>query len=376
MAAVTPSIPDRERLAWWAFIGAIGVFLAFVAYSLIGAFVFGLFIYYGVRPLQRLLERRLSPGTAAPLTMLIGALPFFAVAGYFAVVGLRELVPRLRDYRELLQPYIDVSGLVENPVTTLDTLLRNPETANVADILSLGMGYVSVFTQAAATFFVAVLLAYYLLSDGHRLAAWFRDLSGEESAVYAYATAVDNDLELIYASNVSLVVFVALGAQFVYHGYNYLAPTAIGMPFPTVLAIATGLASLIPFVVGKVVYVPLVGYLTLEVLEADPSWLGYPLGLLVVAFLFLDLVPMTFILPELAGRHTHVGLIMFAYVVGTVLFGWYGIFLGPLVVIVAIQAVRIVLEELVRGEPVTGAVTAAEELGADPDAGPDGNDQG
>jgi len=50
--------------------------------------------------------------------------------------------------------------------------------------------------------------------------------------------------------------------------------------------------------------------------------------------------------------------------------------LGPLVVIVAIQAVRIVLEELVRGEPVTGAVTAAEELGADPDAGPDGNDQG
>jgi predicted PurR-regulated permease PerM len=369
---MTPSVPERGRLAWWLFVLGLGAFLAFVAYSLVGALVFGLFIYYGVRPLQRFLERRLSPSAAAPLTMLIGALPFFVVAGYFALVGFRELAPQLRNYREYLSPYVDVSALAESPAVTLASMFRNPEGVDIAGILSSGTGYVSVLTQALATFFLAALLAYYLLQDGHRLAAWFRDLSGEDSAAYAYVTAVDNDLELIYASNVALVAFVAVGAQVVYHGYNYLAPNAIGMPFPTVLAVATGLASLIPFVVGKVVYLPLVGYLSWETLQVDPSWLGYPAGLLVVAFLFLDLIPMTFILPELAGRHTHVGLVMFGYVVGTVMFGWYGLFLGPLVVIVCLQAVRIVLEELVRGDPVTGEVTAAEGIGADPDTDAEG----
>jgi hypothetical protein len=48
------------------------------------------------------------------------------------------------------------------------------------------------------------------------------------------------------------------------------------------------------------------------------------------------------------------------------LFGWYGLFLGPLLVVVGVHLARIVLPGLVHGDSVTGEVRAAESLGADP----------
>ena len=62
----------------------------------------------------------------------------------------------------------------------------------------------------------------------------------------------------------------------------------------------------------------------------------------------------------LLAFHSFVGIVAFA------LFGWYGLFLGPLLVVALIQLARIGLCELVHGEPLTPAVTAAAEIGSDP----------
>jgi hypothetical protein len=43
---------------------------------------------------------------------------------------------------------------------------------------------------------------------------------------------------------------------------------------------------------------------------------------------------------------------MFAYILGPVLFGWYGLFLGPLLLVLVVHFVRLVLPELVDGEPI------------------------
>lgn len=369
MAAVSSRewIPSRgERVPLWGVVLVLAAVVGFAVYSFIGTFVLGVFIYYGVRPVFRRLDRVLPETAAAILTLLLTALPFFAVAGYFALMGFHELLPRLRSYQALLQPYVNVDALLQQPVDEFVAYLQNPSRYSVTSIIDQAQRFFGLFSSILMNLVLATLFAFYLLKDGKRLREWFAGFAGDGSATYAYATAVDRDLETMYFSTVLMVFVIAVAAEVVYHGYNMLAPHALGIPFPTVLAVATGLAALIPLVVGKIVYLPLVGYLGYTAATTPELSLLFPVGLLVVCFLFLDFIPMTFVLPEIAGRGTHVGLVMFAYIVGSMVFGWYGLFLGPLVLVLSVQAVRILLKPLVFGDEVTGDVNTAEDMGADP----------
>lgn len=357
---------SRERVPLWAIVLVLGGIVAFALYSFVGTFVLGLFIYYGVRHVHRRLVRVLPPGIAAFVTLVLTALPFFLVAGYFTLMGFHELLPRIRSYQELLQPYVDVDALLQHPIDQLVAYLQNPDQYTIHGILEQARHYAGFLSSVLMNLLLATLFAFYLLKDGPLLRRWFREFAGGDSAIYAYFGAVDRDLETMYFSTVLLVFVLSVTAAVVYHGYNLLAPAAVEIPFPTVLAIATGLATLIPIIVGKVVYVPLTGYLAYSALVSPEATLVFPLLLLAVCFVFLDFVPLTFVLPELAGRHTHVGLVMFGYILGSMVFGWYGLFLGPILVVASVQAVRILLKPLVYGDPVTGEVETAEDLGADP----------
>jgi hypothetical protein len=59
-------------------------------------------------------------------------------------------------------------------------------------------------------------------------------------------------------------------------------------------------------------------------------------------------------------------LLVFAYLLGPALFGWYGFFLMPILFVLLLEAFRIVLTELLRGEPVRPEATVAEGVGTDP----------
>ncbi|MFB6135301.1 MAG: AI-2E family transporter [Halobacteriaceae archaeon] len=365
--AELPGLP-RERAAWWALVGALFLVGALVVFRLLGTAVLGVFLYYGLRPVHRRVESVVPSRTvAAALTFLLVALPMMAVVTFLVAQGLHQATPEIATYRTLLEPYVDVSALVADPVQKLLALVEDPSAGRLRELLTRGATYLGAVVRALQTLFVAVLLAFTLLREDRRVAAWFRDLAGgTESAGWAYATAVDRDLETIYFSNVLLILLVGVAAVVVYRGYNYLAPAPVDVPFPTAMGVLTGFASVVPLVVGKLVYVPLVAYLLVVAASRDGSLVVYPLGLLVAAFLLLDLVPLTFVLPELASRNTHVAPLLFGYVVGTVVFGWYGLFLGPLLVVLGAQAVRVVLPELVHGERVTGSVEDAPDIGADP----------
>lgn len=357
---------DRSRIAWWALTGAIAAAFLLAIYWLVGSVVLGLFLYYGTRPIDRAVRRVVpSPGAAAGITIFLIALPVLVLLGILATVALQELTVRGDLVRSLLGPYLDLNTVEGNPIDRLFANLRNPG-GNLGSLLGTVLKYLGVVMTAASTLFVAVLLAFYLLKDGDSIAAWFRSEVDSEGAALAYVTAVDRDLETVYFSNVLLVVLVGGLSLVVYHSYNLLAPASLAIPMPTVLALLTGFASLVPLVVGKAVYIPLVGYLGFAALGPGQGSLIYPAGLLVVSFLVLDFVPMTFLLPALAGRSTDMGLIMFAYIVGVMIFGWYGLFLGPLLVVLGIQLVRIVFTELIHGREITPAVQAAEDIGSDP----------
>lgn len=363
------SVPERDRLAWWVYLGLLAGILALIAYKLVGSLLVGLFLYYGTRPIYRRVLRIVRrPGIAASLTLLITALPGLIVVGYLITIGYSELAPNLSTFQELLEPYvdIDVDGITRDPLKAIRNVVQNPSGSGLQTVIDMTASYVGILFGVLQTLFIAFLIAFYLLRDHHRIHVWFRDTFGKESTVYGYATAVDRDLETIYSSNVLLVLVVAILAAVFYNAYNMLAPTSVAVPYPTALAILTGIASLVPLVVGKLVYVPLTAFLAANAFWTDPTLVVWPVGLFVVAFLFLDFIPLTFVLPKIAGRQGHVGLIMFGYIIGVLVFGWYGLFFGPLLVVLVIQAVRIVLTELVQGRELTPIVRAASGLGSDP----------
>lgn len=372
MAPDSPRL-DRARLGWWGLVLAVGLGLLFVLHSYVGTVMLAIFVYYGMRPLDRRIRLVLPKGWAAAVTVLLIALPALILVSAILAIGITELASAGwldRIGAALLPPVAE--GAMEQPMDKLSSILEGGPPASVTDTLLAGARVLASVANGGVQLLLAVTAAFYLLRDDDRLASWFRStVAGEGSAAHAYVAAVDRDLATIYFGNVALVGIVAVLSLVVYHAYNLLAPAAVSIPVPTALAVLTGLASLVPLIVGKLVYVPLVLYLGAVAGRSAPELLIYPVGLFAVSLLVLDLVPMTFLLPKVAGRETHTGLVLLAYLVGPMLFGWYGLFLGPFLLVVGIQLVRIVLPELLHGEPLTPEATSAEGIGTSPTDGDD-----
>jgi predicted PurR-regulated permease PerM len=369
---------DRARLAWWLVVGGLFAGVSLVVYAFVGTLSFGIFVYYASRPVYRTIREWIhSDELAAALTIFGSTGPILALVAYVFVTALLDLVSFLQlgpnQVSSLLSPLIPWDAIPSRARRFLQSVPRDPLTVQQFDrdlaqnLLRSSVRILQVAATGALHFVLAFMLGFYLLRDDDKIASWFRTTIGEpESTAFAYVTAVDRDLETVYFGNVLFIVAVGVTAGFVYVGFNLAAPDVLSIPFPMMLALLTGVASLIPIVVGKVVYVPVVVYVAFRAIQTGRGGVHYPLGLLVVSFLILDILPQTFLQPYLSGRKIHVGLLLFAYVLGPLLVGWYGIFLFPLFLVLVLQAVRIVLPELIHGERLTSSATGAPSLGSSP----------
>jgi predicted PurR-regulated permease PerM len=333
--------------------------VAFFLYSFVGTFVFGLFLYYGMRPIDERLRRVLDrPGVTAGVTVVTVVVPILLVLSYVVVVGLGQLgtvnLPAVVRESPLLQSYVDLSALPTNAAEFRAAVwerLRDGDTLQEAipGVLSL-LGAVA---NGLLNLFLSLLFTFFLLRDDDRLVAWFETGVGAEGTlVHDYLKVVDASLRSVYYGVFLTALLVTLFAAVVYLGLDLIAPPGVDVPLPVLLALLTGLATFVPVLVGKIVYVPLVGYLTVVALDISPLLLWFPVLALVVSFLFLDLLPVMVIGPYLAGRTVHRGLMYFAYILGPVLFGWYGIFLGPLLLTLLYHFYRLVFPDLVRASGI------------------------
>jgi predicted PurR-regulated permease PerM len=99
----------------------------------------------------------------------------------------------------------------------------------------------------------------------------------------------------------------------------------------------------------KIVYVPLVLYLGGRA-ALEGRGFGFVVTVTVVSIVIVDLIPDLILRPYVSGRGLHTGTVMFAYILGPVLFGWYGLFLGPLILVLVFHFARLVLPELLAGK--------------------------
>jgi len=366
---------DRSRLGWSLLGVGLAVALAFVVYSFIGTFVFGLFIYYATRPVYNRLDRRLSSsGLAAAVSILALALPALLLVAYTLAVGIQELnaFAESRDLGALddfVSQYVDVSSIVTDPASVLDdpNLL-----GTIQEVLGAAQEYVGFVGTGLLHLFVMLALAYYLLRDGPRLARYTVERFGDDREVLdSYGRAVDRDLATVFFGNILNAILTGVIGALAYTLLNVFA-SGSPIPYPFLLGLLTGIASLIPVVGMKLVYVPIAGYLLATSLP-DPSsqLLSFVLVFVAVSFFIVDVLPDFVLRPIVSGGDVslsdvprmlrtrslpdprlHVGSVMFAYIFGPLLFGWYGIFLGPMLLVLVIHFVRLVVPELIAGEPV------------------------
>lgn len=131
-----------------------------------------------------------------------------------------------------------------------------------------------------------------------------------------------------------------------YYGLNFVVPGGPVVVIPILLGLLTGIATLVPIVGMKLVYVPYTLYLVGLALVGSVPVL-HPVAFFVAVFVVVDTIPDFFIRSYLAARSgVHMGLVLLGYALGTMAFGWTGFFLGPLVVVLAVHFGRLIVPDL------------------------------
>jgi predicted PurR-regulated permease PerM len=364
---------SKSRAAWWGVGAALALLVGFVAYSFVGTFVLAVFVYYGTRPFYSRLRRRVrSRSLAAALALLALALPVLLLVTYALAIGLQEFqrfrrTADLGPFEDAVAPYLDVSGVVADPATALsDPSARSAlQTALNSTLDSLGF-----VGNGLLHLFVVFAAAFYMLRDGGRLTRWALTRFGDgEGVLVEFVDRVDTDLHSVFTGNLLNAVFTAGIGAVVFSLLDFAAPAGAGIPYPALVGLLAGAASLVPVVGMKLVYVPVAAYLFV-VAGANDTPLWFPAAFTLLAFVVVDTIPDLLLRPYVSGRNLHVGLVMFAYIFGPLLFGWYGIFLGPLLLVLLYHFADLVLPELVEGVPVQ---PSAVDPGTSP-YGPDGPD--
>ena len=349
---------DGWLVVWVLFGLAIAVVVGTAIYSFLGAFLFAVFLYYATRPLNRWLTDHLDhPNVAVTITLLAIVLPMLAIVAYAGIVALQQLnqflaTHSLQGYGSYLQPYLSFvregrfqqlwGAIVTDPGQPLDPAVQQALQRTFGGVVTVA-GFV--FTVLSRLFLLTVIL-FYMLRDDHRLRRWFYESVDYDERVVDYTERVDDDLETVFFGNLAIVVVNGVIATATYYALNVVAGTPV-VSIPVLLGLLIGIGTLVPIVGMKIVYVPYGLFLTALVL-ATPTPLWHAAVFWVVTFVVVDTIPDFFVRSYLSARGSvHLGLVLLGYVLGVMAFGWMGLFLGPLVVVLLVHFARSVFPRLV-----------------------------
>jgi len=373
---------ELRRRTLFAF-GGLGLLIAvvFILLQFQATLVFTVFLYYASRPIYRNLENLPLPSrlhdrhlpyrrqVLAVTTIAVFLLPFLFLLSYTLVLVVPE-IQRLvggsgpgAAYVSALQSAqgsglptplvgLDFSDLLTMSPEEITTLLNDSAVQAWAErTASTLIDSVGLIANAALHGFIILAGTYYMLTDGSRLRTWFVGNFDESGIVESYTVSIDRELSSILFGNILNAFLTGIIGIIVFSVYNLLAPGVVDVPFAPLVGALTGAGSLIPVVGMKIVYLPVGAILAVTaVVSGQPSAFGFVILFLALAFVVVDTIPDFLIRPYVSGNRTHVGLLMFAYILGPIAFGFYGIFLGPILLVLFAQFFRTVAPYVLSGE--------------------------
>jgi predicted PurR-regulated permease PerM len=354
---------DERRTVVALFGFVVALVIAYIAYRFVAALTVAVFLYYSTRRFYKALGRLRVPDRVRAMTvLLLLAVPLLLLLSYTLVLLVTDLRQFLSTYPVFETAAANVpwlQGIDDLPELSFAGLAEAYRAGRFDAIIDFLVENAAVLASAITGFFlnllVVVIVTYYLLIDGSRVHDWLLRFD-EDAIVREFLEAADRELEAILFGNLLNVIAIALIAVGSFKGYNALAPAAVEVPYPALAGVLTGIASLIPVVGMKIVYVPLAAAMAAPMaLGGDYSLLGYLVGFLFVVVVVVDTIPDLVLRPYLSGERTHVGLLMLAYIFGPVVFGFYGLFFAPIVLALGITFAHTALPRLLGGDEAADA---------------------
>ncbi|TKX63683.1 AI-2E family transporter [Halorubrum sp. ASP1] len=358
---------DEKRFVVALFGLAVAFVAGYVAYRFVAPLTVAVFLYYSTRRFYHRLERfRLPARVRAVMSLSLIGVPLIGLVSYTLVLLILEARRFIETY-----PVADTIGaensvigdLAELSNPTADELLaayRSGQFDPLIDLVSEQASLLaSTLSGLALNLLITIVVTYYLLIDGSRFHSWLLSFD-DDAVVREYLETADDELEAVLYGNLLNVIAIGIIAVVTYLGYNAVAPAAVEIPYPTLAGALTGVASLIPVIGMKIVYIPIAAAMSVPLaLDGDLSLLVYVAGFLAVAVVVVDTIPDIVLRPYFSGKTTHVGLLMLAYIFGPAVFGFHGLFLAPIILVLALTFADTALLRLLGVEPDSGPEISA-----------------
>ena len=350
---------DERRLIVAVFGLLVATVAAYIAFRFIAALTVAVFLYYSTRRFYIALEElRLPKRVRAMITMSVLAIPLVLLFSYTLVLLVVEARAFLEEYPIFDAAPGDITwfeGLNDLPELTIGGILDAYQAGELDVFIDFAVEHAAFATSLVTGFLLNLLIitvvTYYLLIDGPKFRAWLIRFD-EDAIAREFFEAADAELEAVLFGNLLNVIVISLIAIIVFTGYNALVPAAAEVPYPALAGALTGIASLIPVVGMKIIYLPLAGLAAAPIaLGGDPALFAYIVGFLVLAVVIVDTIPDLVLRPYLSGKRTHVGLLMLAYIFGPVVLGFYGLFFAPIILVLGLTFADTALPRLLGAEP-------------------------
>jgi len=325
---------------------AFGLFF-YMLFPFLDVALFGIFIYYIARPIYRTLVRITKSETlSAMIALLFLILPMILLFTYLVSIAANEISDFLSSEINMGINLTDMFAQLGEFSVALgyeDLITLIKENTNVGKTL---IDAASSSITILFKMFLALIVAYYLLTDGHKLRLWFTGtLFNNSEIAKKFFKNIDTNFHHLFIGNILAAVITAIFGCIIFLLVdNFLLPPELSIgKYAIVLGILCGAASLIPGIGMKLVWVPLLIYFIIQAYLLNilfEVWWIIIIAIVIIVF-FVDWVPDLLVRPYIAGKDTHTGLILFSYVLGPWVFGFKGLLLGPMIVVVVINLCRI-----------------------------------
>ncbi|WP_225917818.1 AI-2E family transporter [Halobaculum rubrum] len=360
---------NEKRLVVALFGVAVAVVIGALAYRFIAAFTVSVFLYYSTRRYHRFLARfRVPPRVRAGVVLASLAIPLILLisyAGVLLVVEARQFVADTALVSAAASNIAWFAAIERIPEFTVQGIYEAYRSGDLEPFVEFATENAAFLTTVVSEFalnlLVVTIVTYYLLVDGDRISDWLLRFD-DDAIVREYLEAVDRELEAVLFGNLLNVVAISLIAIATFSTYNALAPAGVRVPYPALAGAITGIASLVPIVGMKIVYLPVTAAMAVPpLLDGAFAELGYVLAFLVVAVVVVDTVPDLVLRPLLSGDETHVGLLMLAYTLGPVVLGFYGLFFAPIVLVIGLTFANTALPRLLGADDARTTLSGADD---------------
>jgi predicted PurR-regulated permease PerM len=339
----------EDRRVWWAVGLLTAVLVCYMLLPFVDVLVYGIFVYYVARPVQVVIRKIVrSDRLSVFLALFLVILPVIVIALYAASVASFELSKALEGVDYSI-PFKYLSDAVES----LSPLGQQLTPQELWELLSSSGGLdilivpITVILDVSFKLFLALTVGYYLLKDGPRLREWAicSLFHSQDDVPKRFFDSMDANLRGIYAGTVLVAVMTSFIAIVLFQTMDSIAPYDLIVPYPFLLGLLCGLAIFVPGIGVAVIWVPIVVYLIAQAyfggVLLSAGW--FLLIFVASVVLFVGAAPDLLLRPLISSKNMHSGLILGAYIFGYAVFGFMGLFLGPLIVAAASSFAKVVL---------------------------------